>query len=524
MSEDSENRFTLPSMSSQDSANRPNGSSALSELLQSLENGDSLVLDQFEAAAKALPNKMLQLNSALDGFSTSDLMGVVLFLRRGGSNLMFQLYEFDEHSAIFKAKNMRDKQDVISFSRSVMRRAPISFQEYLQIWKDGTMEEALPVPDKPPKGAMYLDLSPGKPIIIAIVSCNGIEISRAVSTDVLGLSSEATASAASGVNGRDHHPSMDPMKHQAVQKLAPATSAIFTGKCDNIVMNFQYVYECVVSGGFEVMGSVAEACILDMVMFLCLPKLCCLLLLAGSWIGLYHFRSMGSNSHYLEKEHASTACPRSEWSSWSVEVVEECWHNALRLYNRVFMVSAEFIRMWEGVWNNLRRLKVHQARYFPTLAIGSVVYEILDTLARNLFLMIGRQDLTSEQLLAAMHRCYIHETDATFLRLYNQLEKEYERGQKRSVVDVTSSDENPSKKSRGEKSQKGSKTDQKSTEDKDKSKISRGPCFSFLSQVGCSTAQCPFSHKPVSIRSDKNKSRIKEQMAARGLVPDDGKF
>jgi hypothetical protein len=281
-----------------------------------------------------------------------------------------------------------------------------------------------------------------------------------------------------------------------------------------------------------VQGEVDPSGVLDIVMRLCFPKVTCLLFLGGNWVGLYHFRSMGSDSYYLDREHASAHCPREEWSSWSVETVEECWNNCLRLLNRAFLVSLAFRKMWEMIWTNLRRLKVHKSRYFPALSSGEVVYEILDTMGSNLFLMISRHDLTAEQLEGAMARCCVNEShDGTFMKIYNQLEKEYERKsqQRLLVIDSNSDDtENPRKKIRLEKDK--AKKDKKKEKDKKSdgrdtiSKKGEGPCFKFLSQEGCTRSNCHFIHAAVSDASADRKSKLREMMTARGIVIDESKF
>lgn len=493
---------------------------AFQDLMESMANNKSHnILQQFEAAADTLSGRMLRLNSALSGFTPDDLIGVVLSLRRDDTNLLFQVKKFEEASSHFIVENILDSKDSIEVSQNLMRKAPIMFHEKLSAFRSQAQVDLLPVKTRMPRGAMYVDLAPNRPISIAIVDSQGEEINRAVSTEVFGLSAQSSASGELEAAGSRSHP-IDPMKHQAIQRLSPATSAIFTGKYESLTTNFQYLYDCVLNGGFEVENGIL---LLNIVMWICIPKMGCVLFLKCVWIGLYHFRDMGSNSHYLEKEHASIACPKSEWSTWSVEVVEECWNNCLRLLNRVFKVSAEFERMWNDVWIALRMMKVHQIRYFPGLAIGSIVYEITDTMARNLFLMIGRPGLTETQLTEALTKFTVSDQNTDFLRTYALLEKEYERSlQKRVVIEVDSNnnrDENPLKKQKKEKER------QKEKEKKvDKEKKNKGKCFSFLSQGGCSTVGCHFSHTPMSESSDNKKKRAKEMIVARGLVPDESKF
>jgi hypothetical protein len=184
--------------------------------------------------------------------------------------------------------------------------------------------------------------------------------------------------------------------------------------------------------------------------------------------------------------------------------------------------------LWNELWLSLRYLMVHKLRYFPALAIGSVVYEILDTLAHNLFLWIGRQDLTIPQLESALQRFRISENDPSFLRMYDQLEKEYDRSQRRVVIDDDEGNDNPSKKARLEKARLDK---DKKKSDKDKSNKppagndrTPGHCFGFLSQTGCSTVGCRFLHTPLTDAPAKKKKRIKELMVQKSLVPDDAKF
>jgi hypothetical protein len=253
----------------------------------------------------------------------------------------------------------------------------------------------------------------------------------------------------------------------------------------------------------------------------------CVLILNGGWIGLYHFRSLGNDSYYLDHEHSTMSCPRSEWGSWSVETVEECWNNCLRLYNRLYLVSEEFKTMWNvAVWSALRQLKVHKARYFPGLSYGPIVYEILDNLAHNLFLMIGRHDVTPEQLSNAMQRCRVSESDPSFILMYNQLEKEYDRSKRSVVLDTGNDGENPSKRQRLEKEKekdKEKKKEKKKEKEKEKRKVDN-PCFKFLSQAGCSKSDCHFSHKTATEFPADKKTRFRDQMATRGMVVDESKF
>jgi hypothetical protein len=506
----------------QDESSNGVDSTALDNLLRAFSGRSDDLLEQFEAAAKSLPSKMLQLNSALNGFSTEDIIGVMIILRKEDVNLMFQVSAFHEHSAQFTATNIVDKKDTISFSRRLMRRAPITFYEYLSEFTTSAQVRALPINDVLPKGAMYVNLSPNHPIEIAIVDSEGCEINRAISSDVFGVALDSSASGSAATAAvREHRPPVDPMKHQAIQKLAPATSAIFTGKLDHLTMNFQYVYDCIVNGGFEVRDGVEQSGLLDMVMDVCIPKVGCVLIMSGAWIGLYHFRSLGRNSYYLDKEHATTACPRDEWENWSIETVEECWNNCLRLYNRLYLVSSEYRVMWDGVWMVIRSCKLHKERFFPALKYGVVLYQILDNIARNLFLMIGRQDLTSEQLSDAMQKCQVSDTDPAFLLIYNQLEKEHDRSLRALVIEDDDNSENPSKK----KARLDKKKSDKKKGDKDTTgKKGDGPCFQFLSQAGCSKSNCRFKHKAVTDLPTDKKARVREMMNTRSLIIDESKF
>jgi Mg-chelatase subunit ChlI len=242
---------------------------------------------------------------------------------------------------------------------------------------------------------------------------------------------------------------------------------------------------------------------------------------------------MGSDSHYLDREHSSISCPRSEWAIWSVEMVEECWVNCLRLLHRVFQISARFRAMWEKVWINLRNLKVHKSRFYSALQYGSVVYEILDSLAANLFLMLSRPSLTVVQLEEAMAACSVDAKSPAFITLYNQLEKEQERRmhQRPLVLDTSDSGENPTKKQRQEK-EKEKEKDKKKKQGKDKKKSTsdglgkrgEGPCFQFLSQTGCDRSSCHFLHEDMTNVPADKKSRVREMMTTRGMVIDESKF
>jgi hypothetical protein len=69
--------------------------SALNSLLATFsgDQDNSGLLEQFEAAAKNLPSKIIQLNSPLDGFSNNDVIGAVIIRRKDDSNVMYQITE-----------------------------------------------------------------------------------------------------------------------------------------------------------------------------------------------------------------------------------------------------------------------------------------------------------------------------------------------------------------------------------------------------------------------------------------------